>query len=158
LISLLKGDEDAMKMNAELKKIVGRVKDAQQQLQGLVQDQTWVEEARKYAERQGKEVKKLITSDVKKVRTFLEKERKELERFQKQIPSEVKKLRKFVDGQRKELEKLIATTRKVGLKEAVAKTQKSRSKKAAAPKKSAAPKKTSKKVATPASSEASAQA
>ena len=47
-------------MNADLKKIVGRVKDAQQQLQSLVQDQAWVEEARKYAERQGKEVKKLI--------------------------------------------------------------------------------------------------
>jgi hypothetical protein len=133
-------------MNADLKKIVGRVKDAQQQLQSLVQDQAWVEEARKYAERQGKEVKKLITSDVKKVRTFLEKERKELERFQKQIPSEVKKLRKFVDGQRKELEKLIQTTRKVGIKEAVAKAQKSSTKKKAAPKKASAPKKSAKKA------------
>ncbi len=148
-----------MAMNTELKKIVGRVKEAQQQLQGLVQDQTWVEEARKYAERQGKEVRKLITSDVKKVRTFLEKERKELERFQKQIPSEVKKLRKFVDGQRKELEKLIATTRKVGLKEAMAKAQKQRTKKTAAPKKAAAPKKTAKKAPSAAAeTSASAQA
>ncbi len=144
-------------MNTELKKIVGKMKAAQQQLQGLVQDQSWVEEARKYAERQGKEVKKLLTSDVKKVRVFLEKERKELERFQKQIPSEVKKLRKFVDGQKKELEKLIATTRKVGLKEAVSKAQKGKTKKAA-PKKASTAKKTTKKAsAGTAAHEAAAQ-
>lgn len=100
------------KMNAELKKVVSRVKTAQTQLQALLKDKTWMEEARKYAERQGKEVKKLLAGDVSKVKTFIEKERKELERFQKQIPGEVDKLRKFVDGQRKELEKLLKTVRK----------------------------------------------
>jgi hypothetical protein len=145
-------------MNTELKKIVGKVKAAQAQLHGLVQDQSWVEEARKYAERQGKEVKKLISSDVNKVRDFLEKERKELERFQKQIPSEVKKLRKFVAGQRKELEKLLATTRKVGLKATVASARKGTkpaAKKTAVRK--AAPKKTSSKKASSSSVDASSQ-
>ncbi len=96
-------------MNAELKKVVSRVKTAQAQLENLLKNRTWVEEARKYAERQGKEVKKLISGDVSKVKTFLEKERKELERFQKQIPGEVKKFRKFVMGQRKEIEKLLGS-------------------------------------------------
>jgi hypothetical protein len=96
-----------MPMNGELKKILGRVKEAQGQLQSMLKDKTWVEEARKYAEKQGKEVKKLLDSDVAKVKTFIERERKELEKFQKQIPGEVKKFRKFVDGQRKELEKLL---------------------------------------------------
>jgi len=100
------------KMNAELKKVVGRVKTAQAQLQTLLKDKSWLDEARKYAERQGKEVKKLLSGDVSKVKTFIERERKELERFQKQIPGEVQKLRKFVDGQRKELEKLLKTVRK----------------------------------------------
>ena len=101
-------------MNAELKKVVGRVKTAQAQLQSLLKDKTWIEEARKYAERQGKEVKKLLSGDVARVKTFLERERKELERFQKQIPSEVQKFRKFVDGQRKEFERLLKNVRRAG--------------------------------------------
>jgi hypothetical protein len=101
------------KMNAEIKKVVGRVKAAQAQLQTLLKDKTWIDEAKKYADRQGKEVKKLLAGDVSKVKTFIERERKELERFQKQIPGEVQKLRKFVDGQRKELEKLLKNVRKV---------------------------------------------
>jgi hypothetical protein len=98
-------------MNSELKKVVNRVKAAQAQLQTLLKDRTWVEDARKYAERQGKEVRKLFTADVNKVKTFLERERKELDKFQKQIPGEVKKFRKFVIGQRKELEKLLLKVR-----------------------------------------------
>src|SRR4051794_12479022 len=100
-------------MNAEIKKVVTRVKAAQNQLQGLIKSQDWVEEARKYAERQGKEVKKLFAPDVEKMKTFLERERKELERFQKQIPSEVKKFRKFVNTQKKEFEKLLTNVRKM---------------------------------------------
>src|SRR4051812_18339166 len=100
-------------MNAEIKKVVGRVKEAQVQLQSMVKSHDWVEEARKYAERQGKEVKKLFAPDVEKMKTFLERERKELERFQKQIPGEVKKFRKFVDMQKKELEKLLTSVRKM---------------------------------------------
>jgi len=103
-----------MAVNADLKKVLNRVKAAQSQLETLLKDKTWVEEARKYAERQGKEVKKLFSADVTKVKSFLERERKELEKFQKQIPSEVKKLQKFVGAQRKEFQKLLTNVRKAG--------------------------------------------
>lgn len=109
-------------VNGELKKVVGRVKTAQSQLQALVKNQDWVDEARKYAERQGKEVRKILNGDVTKVRAFLEKEKKELEKFQKQVPGEVKKFREFVLGQRKELEKLLANVKKVASEGTVVKT------------------------------------
>lgn len=95
-------------MNSEIKKVVNRVKTAQERLNQFVQGQEWVDEARRYAEKQRHEVKKLLTSDLGKVRTFIEKERKELEKFQKQIPGEVKKFRTLIAGQRKELTKLLA--------------------------------------------------
>jgi len=97
--------------NPEVKKLLSKVKKAQSQLEVMLKDKTWVDEAKKYADKQSKEVKKLIGADAEKVRAFLEKERKEFEKFQKQIPGEVQKIRKFVDGQRKEFEKLI---RKMG--------------------------------------------
>lgn len=100
-------------IKSELKKVVGRVKQAQGQFEALIKNQDWVDEARKYADRQGKEIRKILGGDVAKLKTFLEKERKELEKFQKQIPGEVKKVRQFVVGQRKELEKLLANVKKV---------------------------------------------
>ena len=100
-------------VNSEIKKVVGRVKEAQVQLQSLVKSHDWVAEARNYAERQGKEVKKLFGPDVEKIKVFLEKERKELERIQKNIPGEVKKFRKFMDMQKKEFERLLASLRKL---------------------------------------------
>ncbi len=132
-------------MNSDLKKIVSRVKSAQNQLESMLKDKSWIEDARKYANRQSKEVKKLLTADVAKVRTFLERERKELARFQKQLPGEVQKLKKFVDSQRKELEKLLGSVRKV--RDGQPKTKKSGAKKKAGTKK--ATKKATKK--TPAS-------
>lgn len=131
------------KMNSELKKVVEGVKAAQVQLQSLLKDKSWIEDARKYAARQGKEVKKLLRADVSKVRTFIERERKELERFQKQIPGEVKKLKKFVDLQKKELEKLLGKVRQVQPKGA--KGTKGKAKKATARKRTA-------RKSTPASS------
>jgi hypothetical protein len=119
-------------MNTEVKKVVDRAKKAQNKLQGVLQSQDWIEEARKYAEKQSKEVKKLLSSDIGRVKSFLEKERKELERFQKEIPGEVKKLRSFVKTQRKELEKLIKNLRratKTGNFKGLAKTKKTSSKK-----------------------------
>src|SRR6185295_8090510 len=101
------------KVKADIKKVVTRVKAAQQTLHTYLQKQRLVEEARKYAEKQGKEVRKLFGGDLAKVKTFLEKERKELEKFQKQLPEEVKKLRTFVSGQRKELQKLLIRVGKV---------------------------------------------
>jgi tRNA splicing ligase len=96
-------------MNADLKKIVSRVKTAQARLQAMLNQQDWMEEARKYAEKQGTEVKKLITADFGKVKVFIERERKELERFQKQIPGEVKKFKKLLAQQRKDLEKMLGS-------------------------------------------------
>lgn len=95
----------------DVKQVLNKVKNAQGQFQALLKEKTWVEEARKYAEKQGKEVKKLLTADVAKVKVFLEKEKKELEKFQKQIPAEVDKLKKFVSAQRKEFEKLLVRIR-----------------------------------------------
>jgi hypothetical protein len=128
-------------MNSEIKKILGRVKEAQSQLQGMIKSQDWIEDARKYAERQGKEVKKLFAPDVEKMRIFLEKERKELERFQKQIPGEVKKFRKFVNVQKKEIEKLLTNVRKMNPGSGTAGTRKTKAKKTktGAPKKKATP-------------------
>jgi hypothetical protein len=129
-------------MNAEIKKVMTRVKAAQGQLQGLIKSQDWVEEARKYAERQSKEVKKLFAPDVVKMKAFLEREKKELERFQKQIPGEVKKIQKFVNGQKKEFEKLLANVRKMSVSDGSSAGRKGKAKKAkagAAKKKKAAP-------------------
>ncbi len=100
-------------MNTELKNIVGRVKKLQSQLQVVLKDKTWIEEARKYAKKQSKEVRKLITTDVNKVKVFIEKERKELQKFQKQIPGEVTKIRKLVLSQSNELEKVLNRIRRV---------------------------------------------
>lgn len=126
----------------DVKQVLNKVKTAQGQLQAILKEKTWVEEARKYAEKQGKEVKKLLSADVAKVKTFLEKEKKELEKFQKQIPAEVDKLKKFMTAQRKELEKLLvrirsgklsatATRVKRGAKVAVGKKTAARRKKSA---------------------------
>jgi len=98
--------------NTEIKKVVAKVKGAQVKLQAVLKKQSWIEDARKYAERQGHEVKKLLTSDVEKVKAFLERERKELERFQKEVPSEVKKFKNLLKSQSKEFSKLLATVHK----------------------------------------------
>jgi hypothetical protein len=99
-------------MNKEVKKVVESAKKAQKKLQGLLKNQDWMDEAKRYAEKQRKEVKKLFAGDVEKVKKFLERERSSLERFQKDLPGEVKKLRGFMDGQKRELEKLIKNLRR----------------------------------------------
>jgi uncharacterized membrane protein YqiK len=102
-------------MNPEMKKIVGRMKVAQTKLQSrvdeLMTNQDWLDEAKKYAERAGTDVKKLISSDVTKVKTFVDRQRKELERVQKQLPAEVKRFQKLLNQQRTELEKMIRKIR-----------------------------------------------
>ena len=125
-------------MNAELKKVVDRMKTVQSQLQTMLKDSGWVENAREYAEKQGKEVKKLLTSDMGKMKSFLERERKELEKLQKQIPGEVKKLQKFVKVQKKELEKLLTSVRKASGKTSAKKTTGAPRRKSAAKKSSGA--------------------
>ncbi len=112
-------------VNTEIKKALGRVKQAQTQLQSLLQNKTLIDEAKKYAEKQGKEVKKLINADVGLVKEFLERERKELERIQKRIPGEVAKLRKFVEGQKKELSGLLKAIQGKPVRKAATRTKKS---------------------------------
>lgn len=97
----------SMMNSPEVKKAIARLKNVQEQVHDLIKDPTWVDDARKYAERQGKEIKKLIRSDADKVKKFVNRERKEIERFQKQIPGEVAKLKKYLVSQRKEFEKLL---------------------------------------------------
>lgn len=94
-----------------MKKWISKVRHTQTQLKNLIQDGGWMEDARQYLERQGKEVQKLINSDLAKVKTFVERERRELERLQKQIPGEVTRWKKYLASQRKELEKVLAGVR-----------------------------------------------
>jgi hypothetical protein len=101
-------------MTQEMKKVLGRLKVVQSKFETAIKDQVWMDEARRYAEKQGKEVKKMITADAAKLKSFLERERKDLEKFQRQLPAEVKKVKGFVEAQRKEVEKLIATVTRQG--------------------------------------------
>ena len=95
----------------DVKKLMGKARTAQTQLKALLQDGNWMDEARKYVERQGKEMQKLIHGDLEKVREFVERERRELGRIQKQIPMEVTRWKKYLTSQRKELEKVLAGVR-----------------------------------------------
>lgn len=125
------------KVNADVKKIVSQVKTAQAQLERLMKDRTWVEEVRKYAEKQKGDVRRLLQADAQKVKAFLERERKTLEKFQKEIPGELNKLAKLVQGQRKEFTGLLNRIRKnVAGKPAAAKKT---AKKSAPRKRKAAP-------------------
>jgi roadblock/LC7 domain-containing protein len=78
-------------MNSEVAKVVEGAKKAQAKLHTALKKQDWIEEARKYAEGQRKEVKKLISGDMAKVKTFLEKERKEFEKLLKNLRKAGKK-------------------------------------------------------------------
>ena len=93
----------------DMNRWVRKVKEAQDQIKTLVGQGNWMDEARKYADRQSKEVKKLLHGDLEKVRTFVVRERRELEKLQKQIPSELARWKKYLDSQRKELEKVLVT-------------------------------------------------
>jgi ABC-type transporter Mla subunit MlaD len=90
----------------EMKRWLDKMKAAQAQINTLVKD-NWVDEARRFAERQGKEVRKLIQSDLNKVRTFVERERKDLEKLQSQIPAELDRWKKALETQKKELSGLL---------------------------------------------------
>lgn len=120
-------------LQKDLDKVVAKVKTAQTQFQNLMKNQGWVDDAKKYAERQSKELKKLLGSDASKVKAFLERQQVELEKIQKQIPSEVEKLKTFVSTQRKELKKLIKNFKRVSAtgKSKTAKKSKSGAKKKA---------------------------
>ena len=102
-----------VEVRKEVKKIISRVKTTQAQLQAMLKDKNWVADARKFADQQGKELKKLFAADSKKIKNFIQREKKGWEAIQKQIPGEVQKLKKFVDSQKKELDKLLANVKGV---------------------------------------------
>ena len=118
------------KQHREIKQWVEKMKTAQQQLNTLLKD-NWMDEARRFAQKQGKEVRKLIETDIEKVKSFVERERQDLERLQKQIPAELNRWKKALDTQKKEFSQFLgrgskpkkkarkATTKKKSTKAAV---------------------------------------
>ncbi len=99
-------------VNNEVKKIISRAKKVQGKLQEVLKNQDWVEEAKKYADKQKKEVKKLLNTDTAKLKAFLERERKHLERLQNQLPGEIAKWKDFAQKQRQELKTLLTRVKK----------------------------------------------
>ena len=135
-------------MNREVQKLLKQLKATQKKFQSSIQAKNWMEEARRYAEVQKKEVSKLLSSDAKKVKTFLEREKKELDRIQKKIPAEVKKWQSYVNSQKKEAEKLLKKVKrlaKTNLKTTTKKKKKTTKKKVAKKKTAAKKKKATKK-------------
>jgi len=95
----------------DVKKLYMKVRQAQTQFRTILQDGSWMDDAKKYVERQGAEMQKLIHGDLEKLRTFVEHERRELNRIQKEFPKEVTRWKKYLASQRKELEKLLTGVR-----------------------------------------------
>ncbi len=140
-----------MENTQEMKNWIEKMKAAQKQLNSLVKD-NWVNEAKRFAERQSKEVRKLIQTDITKVRTFVEREKKDLEKLQKQIPGELNKWKKVLETQKKELTGLLGKAQKAaGRKSGSKKAVKTKSKKAGT-----AARKTSSKKKSVTASEATA--
>lgn len=94
-------------IDTEVKRIVGRLRAAQGQVRTLLKDRSWIDDARKYAERRQGELTRLVRADVEKVRAFLVREKKEVEKLQRRLPREIEKVRKYVRAQRGEFEKLL---------------------------------------------------
>jgi len=105
-----------MKINTEVKKVVKQLKNAQAQFHTAMKDKGILEEARKYAEKQKGELKKLLSSDITKVKKFIELEKKNLEKIQKDLPAEIQRLSKFVNAQKKEFEGLLKSLTSKGKK------------------------------------------
>lgn len=102
-----------IKFDAEMKKVLGRIKSARGQVEQIIKSrEAWLEEARKYANRQRTEVKKLFGGDLAKVRAFIDRESKTLNALQKKLPGELQKARKFIALQRKDLQKMLKGMRK----------------------------------------------
>jgi archaellum component FlaC len=93
-------------MKADMKRWVEKFKGAQKQINALVKD-NWVDEAKRFAERQGKEVRKLIEADLHKVKTFVEREKRDLEKLQEQIPAELNRWKKLLESQKQDLSSLL---------------------------------------------------
>jgi len=66
-----------------------------------------LKEAQNFADRQRREFKKIIKTDAARLKTYLEKERREIQKLQTRLPGEIKKIRQYAETQRRELDKLI---------------------------------------------------
>ncbi len=102
----------------DIRKVVGRAKDAQRKFHNKLKTGNWIEEARKTAEKQTREVKKLFKGDVRKVRAYLEKERKELNRLQKKIPIEIRRMRNNLKSRKGDIERMLKAVKTAAIKEA----------------------------------------
>lgn len=103
-------------LNEEMRKLVSQLRSAQDRFQSAVKNGSVLEEARKVAERQKKDVRKLLGKDFDRVMNFIEKERKELDRLQKRLPGEVAKLKKYVQNSRQEFERILKRAKKTAKK------------------------------------------
>lgn len=102
-----------MAKKIDLKAIVSKAKGAQKKIQAVLNNQAWLDEARLLAERQKKELSKLISGDVTKVKSFVEQERKALEKLQKEIPSDLTRYKTFFSTQKAEYQKLLKSLTQV---------------------------------------------
>lgn len=100
-------------LNQEFKKVMEQLRTAQSQIQSMIKNKDLVEEAKKFANQQGAEVKKLVEGDIKKIKRFIDKKKPEIKKLQKTIPAEVKKLQTFVNTQKSEIEKLLKKARRL---------------------------------------------
>ncbi len=82
-------------------------------LQNLLRDPKWINEARKFAQNvassQTAELKKILRSDVKRVKSFIAKERETIEGLQARLPEELARIKRYVGRRKKELNKLVET-------------------------------------------------
>lgn len=95
-------------MASDLNNLLNRVRDLQTMLEAKLEESVLMRDLKKYAASQQKVLKKKINSsaDIKKVVTYVEKQRKHLDKVAKNLPKEVATVGKFVKAQRKEFEKL----------------------------------------------------
>jgi hypothetical protein len=120
-------------MNKDVKKVLEQVKASQAKLLEMISENDWVSEARSYAHRQSKELKKVFSEDVKKVQGFLEQEKKSFAQISSKLPKNIKNLFVFLEEQKKEFSLLLS---QLGQMSGVSPTKK---------KKSVSPKKSTKK-------------
>ena len=108
------------KVKSEIRRVAKSLKDAQAHFEKALASSNWVTDAKKYADKQRRQIDRLSRANVKKVKTFAEEQKKELNRILNRVPGEVQKVRRYVTSQKKDLERLVANVRKAALHQAKA--------------------------------------
>lgn len=95
-------------MANDLNNLISKVRKLQTMLEAKLDESLLVRDLKKYAATQQKVLKKKINSnaDIKRVVSYVEKRRKDLDKVAKNLPKEVATMGKFVAAQKKEFEKL----------------------------------------------------